>query len=143
MIDVENLVIDTVSKALKASTQFADTLLVSDYTDIPSSFPCVSIIEADNYTYSRTQDNDLKEHQTNVMYEINVYSNKKSGSKTEAKKIMEIVDTALQNIKFTRTIKQPIPNNDKTIYRIVARYEAVIGEGQTIGNDIIYQVYRR
>ena len=142
MIDVENLVIDTISKALKASA-YSSTLVVSDYTDTPSSFPCVSVIEADNYTYRRTQDDDLKEHHTSVMYEVNVYSNKTSGSKSEAKKIMEIVDTTFQNMKFTRTVKQAIPNRDKTIYRIVARYEAVIGEYQTIGQNKVYQVYRR
>ena len=142
MIDVENLVIDTISKALKASA-YSSTLVVSDYTDTPSSFPCVSVIEADNYTYRRTQDDDLKEHHTNVMYEVNVYSNKSSGSKSEAKKIMEIVDTTFQNMKFTRTVKQAIPNRDKTIYRIVARYEAVIGEGKVIDKNTVYQVYRR
>lgn len=142
MIDVENLVIDTISKALKASA-YSSTLVVSDYTDTPSSFPCVSVIEMDNYTYRRTQDNDLKEHHTNVMYEVNVYSNKSSGSKSEAKKIMEIVDTTFQNMKFTRTVKQAIPNKDKTIYRIVARYEAIIGEGTVSGKNTVYQVYRR
>ena len=142
MIDVENLVIDTISKAIKASA-YSSALVVSDYTDSPSKFPCVSVIESDNYTYRRTQDNDLKEHHTNVMYEVNVYSNKTSGSKSEAKAIMEVVDTAFQNIKFTRTVKQAIPNKDKSIYRIVARYEAVIGEGFADGQNTVYQVYRR
>lgn len=142
MIDVENLVIDTVSKAIKASA-YSTALVVSDYTDMPSSFPCVSVIESDNSTYRRTQDNDLKEHHTRVMYEVNVYSNKTSGAKTEAKKILEIVDSSFQNMKFTRTFKQPIPNADKTIYRILARYEAVIAEYQTIGQNKVYQVYRQ
>lgn len=142
MIDVENLVVDTISKALKASA-YANTLVVSDYTDTPSSFPCVSVIESDNYTYRNTQDGDLKEHHTNVMYEVNVYSNKKNTSKSEAKAILEIVDTAFQNIKFTRTFKNNIPNGDKSIYRMVARYSAVIGEGFKSGNDTIYPVYRR
>ena len=136
MIDVENLVIDTISKAIGASA-YSNTLVVSDYTDTPSSFPCVSVIEADNYTYRRTQDNDLKEHHTNVMYEVNVYSNKTKASKEEAKAILDIVDTAFQNIKFTRTLKQSIPNRDKTVYRIVARYRAIIGEAQTIGNNTV------
>ena len=142
MIDVENLVIDTISKAIKASA-YSTTLVVSEYTDTPSSFPCVSVIEMDNYTYRNSQDNDLKEHHTNVMYEVNVYSNKESKSKSEAKAILEIVDTAFQNIKFTRTVKQAIPNRDKSIYRIVARYEAVIGEEQTINGNKVYQVYRK
>ena len=142
MIDVENLVIDNISKAIGASA-YSNAFVTSDYTDSPSEFPCVSVIEADNYTYRKTQDNDLKEHHTNVMYEVNVFSNKKNKSKSEAKAIMEIVDTAFQNIKFTRTFKSNIPNKDKTIYRIVARYEAVIGEEQTINGNKVYQVYRR
>ena len=142
MIDVENLVVNTITNALLAS-EYSNTLVVSDYTDSPSEFPCVSVVEADNYTYRRTQDNDLMEHHTNVMYEVNVYSNKKNKSKSEAKAIMEIVDTAFQNIKFTRNFKSNIPNKDKTVYRIVARYEAVIGEEQTINGNKVYQVYRR
>ena len=142
MIDVENLVIDTITNAIEASA-YSNTLVISEYTDTPSSFPCVSVIEADNYTYRKTQDNDLKEHHTNVMYEVNVYSNKKTGSKSEAKAILEIVDTAFQNIKFTRTFKDNIPNKDKTIFRYLARYEAVIGEGFKSGNNTIYPVYRR
>lgn len=141
MIDVENLVIDKVKKAINASA-YSNTYVTSEYTDAPSSFPCVSVVEADNSTYRRTQDNDLKEHHARVMYEVNVFSNKTSASKSEAKKIMEIVDTTFQNNKFTRTFKGTIPNKDKTIYRIVARYEAIIEECRTIGNDKIYQVYR-
>lgn len=142
MIDVENLVVDTISKALKASA-YSNTYVTTEYSDTPSSFPCVSVFEADNSTYRKTQDNDLKEHHTSVMYEINVYSNKTSGKKSEAKKIMEIVDSTLQNIKFTRTFKQEVPNKDKTIFRYVARYEAVIAEYQTIDKDKVYQVYRK
>ena len=143
MIDVENLVIDTVSKAIKNTTGFANTNITTDYTDMPSSFPCVSIVEADNSSYGKTQDNDLKDHHVRVMYEVNVYSNKTSGAKSEAKKLMNIVDTTFLNIKFTRTFKNSVPNKDKTIFRYVARYEAVIGEGQTIGKNTVYQVYRK
>lgn len=141
MIDVENMVVDTVRKAVIALYPTAD--IVSEYVDVPSSFPCVSVIEGENSSYFKTKDNDLIDHHINVMYEINVYSNLKSKKKEQAKKIMGVVDTALQNIKFTRTFKQPIPNSDKTIYRIVARYEAVIGAEQTVGSDKIYQVYRK
>ena len=141
MIDVENLVIDTVSKAVK--TQYSSALIVSDFTDTPASFPCVSIMEIDNSAYRKTQDNDLQEHHVNVMYEISVYSNKTKGAKSEVKAIMNLVDTTLQNIKFTRTFKQFIPNKDKTISRMVARFEAVIAEGKTANGNTVYQVYRK
>ena len=76
------------------------------------------------------------------MYTVNVYSNKKSGAKQQAKKIFSVVDGALQNIRFTRTTTIPDANADKTIYRIVARYEAVIEEPKIINGDKVYQVYR-
>jgi len=136
MIDVENMVVNAVYNAVRAVYPTAN--ITSTYQDVPSSFPCVSILEEDNYAYRKTQDNDLREHHTNVMYSVNVYSNKKNGKKEEAKDIMRIVDETLQDIKFTRTMKTPIRNIDPTIFRITARYEAVIEERK--GNT--YQVYR-
>ncbi len=141
MIDVENLVVDTITKAVQAV--YTGVLVESDYNDTPSSFPFVSVIEMDNYTYKKTQDDELQEHHAHLMYEVNVYSNKTKGKKSEAKKIMDTIDKTFQNIKFTRIIKQPIPNKDRSIYRIVARYEAVVGEGFKVGDDTIYQVYRK
>lgn len=142
MIDVENLVIDTISKALKASA-YSNTLVTSEYTDAPSSFPCVSVVESDNYTYRKTQDDSLTEHHANLMYEVNVFSNKTKGARSEVKAIMDIVDSTFQNIKFTRTTKLFIPNKDKTISRAVARFEAIVAEGYTQNGSIIYQVYRK
>ena len=141
MIDVENLVVDTVTKALQ--TEYPNILVTSEYTNSPSSFPCVSVVEADNYTYKNTQDDCLKEHHAHVMYEINVFSNKAKGSRAEAKKIANLVDDTLQNIKFTRTFKNEVPNYDKSIFRIVARYEAIIAKGVEINKNTIYQVYRK
>lgn len=140
MIDIESMVVNAVRNAVK--TKYPKCDIVSEYVDTPSQFPCVQILEADNYTYRRTQDNNLREHHANVMYEVNVFSNKTNEKKTEAKAIMEIVDTTLQDLKFTRTLKQPIPNKDKTIYRIVARYEAVVGKYQN-GKDTVYPMYRK
>lgn len=141
MIYVERAIVDAVYTAVKTKYPKAD--IVSEYVDMPSAFPCVSIIEVDNYTYTKTQDDVLSEHHAKIAYEVNVYSNKTNDKKTEANEVMGIVDTTLQNLKFTRTLKEPIPNKDKTIYRIVARYEAVIGEGKTINGKTVHQMYRK
>ena len=138
MIDVESMVFDSVYNAISTSA-YSNTEMTSDYDTIPSSFPCVAIYETDNQTYQKTQDDVLKEHHARVIYEVNVYSNKPGTKKSEAKAIMDIVDNTLQEIKFTRTFRNVVPNADKTIYRIVARYEAVIAEK----NGDIYQVYRK
>lgn len=141
MVEVENLVIDTIKNRLISEGLTVSISSVGERT--PSTFPAVSIYEADNYSYRKTQDDVSREHHASLMYSVNVYSNKKSGAKQEAKQIFAIVDDELQSFKFTRTSMFPDANQDKSIYRIVARYEAVVAQGQEIGGDTIYQVYRK
>jgi hypothetical protein len=77
------------------------------------------------------------------MYECNVYSDKATGKKTEARSIAKLVDETMQDMKFTRTFFQPMPNLDRTIYRITLRWEAVAGEPiVTDGGNVTYQMYR-
>lgn len=137
MIDVESMVLTAVKTAVQ--TQYPNAKVMSEKLDVPSSFPFISVVEEDNTSYRKTQDDVSKEHHAEVMYEVNVYSNLAKGRKSEAKAIMEIVDNTLQGIKFTRIMKLPTPNKDTTIYRITARYTAVIAEK----NGDIYQVYRK
>lgn len=141
MIDIENYVITTIKSALAAT--FPSAAVYGVYIEAPSVFPCVCIVEDDNYTYTPSQDNDLVEHHANVMYSVNVYSNKKTGAKEEAKAIFDVVDLALQDMKFTRKVRSQIPNVDRTIYRVVGRYSAVVQEPQIEGGNTVYQIYRK
>ena len=125
MIDAENKVFDTVSKALK--TAHGSTLFVTgEYVPSPPIFPAVSIAEADNYVATRYRTLNI-ENAANVMYEINVYSNKTAGKKSEAKAIASTADETMASLGFVRTMRNTIPNlNDASIYRIVLRYSGVI-----------------
>ena len=141
MIDIENKVLNDVFSAVHSA--YPDCQFYGEYVSVPAAFPCVCIYEASNSTYRRSQDTDLQEHQANLMYECNVCSDKAKGKKTEARSIAKLVDETMQGMKFTRTFFQPLPNLDRTIYRITLRWEAVAGEPiVTDGNDITYQMYR-
>lgn len=60
-----------------------------------------------------------------VMFEINVYSNKSEGKKTECKSIAKAIDEKMFSMNFRRLAFTPVPNlEDATIYRIIARYSA-------------------
>ena len=73
-----------------------------------------------------------------------MYSDKANGKKAEARAIADLVDKTMQGMKFTRTFYQPLPNLDRTIYRITLRWEAVAGEPITTENgNTIYQMYRK
>ena len=132
MIDLENDIYDYVAKALRAAHTGID--VAAEYVEMPAKFPHVSIVEADNRILERMRTNNI-ENAIQSMFEVNIYSNKASGKKSEAKAIANTLDDVLSGIGFTRTFREQVPNlRDATIYRIVCRYEAVIDK-----NFVIYQ----
>ena len=141
MIDIENKVLSVVREAVLA--QYPTASVYGEYIDVPASFPCVTVTEDTNYTYVYTKDEQLMEHHTEVQYSVNVYSNKKTGAKLEAKAIMNIADNAMQSMKFWRTMTRQVPNVDRSIYRLIARYRAVVGEPEEKDGDLIYHIYQR
>ena len=131
MIDIENEVFGNVSEKLRA--KYPGIYILGEYVKSPPSFPSVSLIEMDNEIYRSTRTNESVENHVQVMYEINVYSNKTKGKKTEAKSIISIIDSEFERLGFTRIMYTPIPNElDATIYRIVARYRAVVSKDKVI-----------
>ena len=131
MIDVENEIFDAVAKAVRAS--YPSAFVSGEYIKAPSKFPHVSLIEMSNTSYDRTQTSDGIENHASLMYEVNIYSNKKSGKKSECKAIAALIDNELATLGFSRTMLQPIPNMDNaTIYRITGRYTAVISKDKKL-----------
>jgi hypothetical protein len=127
MIDVESEIFTLVSNAVKA--EYPEAYVTGEYVQSPSSFPCVSFIEIDNATYQNSQTQSTIENHVVVTYEVNIYSNKTSGRKSECKKIASIIDNLIMSLNFTRIMLQPVTNqNDATIYRMLGRYRAVISK---------------
>ena len=121
VIDVENEVFNTVATTLRAT--YNGISVYGEQVETPSSFPSVSLVEDDNSeiefnkTLARTP-----ETACNLMYTVNVYSNLKSGKKAQAKSIMDTIDARMHDMGFTRTMRNQLPNLDRTIYRVTARY---------------------
>ena len=131
MIDIENELFSAVSTVLRK--KYPKLYLTGEYVRSPSSFPCASLIEVDNQVYRNSQDSGSLENHVQVLYEVNVYSNKASGKKAECKAILTAVDEEMNRLGFTRTFLNPVPNeNDATIYRMVARYRAIVSKNKTI-----------
>ena len=130
MIDIENSIFTTIATALRE--RFDDITVSGEDVRTPSTFPFVSIVEADNYVRLNTQDSGSNENHANVMYEINVYSNKTSGKKAECKEILGVIDEILTGLNFARTMKNPVSMDDATVYRLVGRYQASVSKNHTI-----------
>lgn len=131
MIDMENEIFNEVSERVRE--KYPNIFMTGEYVKSPSSFPCVSLVEADNATFRNSQTSNGKENHAAVMYELNVYSNKTKGKKAECKEIVAFIDEILMELNFTRLMLEPVPNQDEaTIYRMLGRYRAVISKNKTI-----------
>lgn len=129
MIDVENIVFNTVATVLR--TAHTGIFVSGENVPAPPSFPAATLVEMDNSIYTRTSDNTATENHVSVMYQAEAYSNKTTGKKAEAKSIMATIDAEMLKLGFTRISTSPVANIDKSIYRLVSRYRAVIGKSNT------------
>lgn len=123
MIDIENQVYTPIATALRV--RFPGISVSGEYTNTPTHFPFVSIVEIDNRISSSHMDTSDTERYAVVTYEINVYSDKTPGKKSQCRDIIRAVDALLYERNFRRLSSAPIPNlENASIYRIVARYRA-------------------
>ena len=134
MIDIENAVFNRV--ATRVREVFPDIFIAGEYVKSPPSFPAASLVEMDNATRIETIDSGSNENHANVMYEVNVYSNKTAGKKSECREIIALIDEEMLAMGFSRSTLTPVPNeNDSTIYRMVGRYRATVSS--------THEIYRR
>lgn len=134
MIDPENEVYTRVANALAAEYPNAD--ISGTYKKSPAAFPHVFCEMVDNQVTSGSQTSSGREECVDVTFTFNIYSNRKTGPKAEAKRIAEIIAGIMFSMNFRRTSQMPVPNADDnaSIYRIVAQYV-----GRTDGKNF----YRR
>lgn len=133
MIDIENEIFKIVSQ--KVREEYPDIYMTGEYVKSPPSFPSVFFLEKDNTMYLSTQTSCDNENHATVMYEVDVYSNRKTGKKSECKSIIALIDNTMKILGFTRQMLEPVPNMaDATIYRMIARYSAVVSK-----DNIIYR----
>jgi hypothetical protein len=131
MIDVENEIFSKVAESVR--TAYPTVFMSGEYVRTPPKFPFVSLVEMSNTAYDRTQSSGGLENHASLMYEVNIYSNKKSGKKSECKAIAILIDNEMATLGFSRTMLQPIPNmDDATIYRMTGRYTAVVSKDKKL-----------
>jgi len=139
MIDIENLVYTNARNAVKAYDSAITTS--GTYSDVPSSFPHVSIEETDNASVSDYISTSDREFAANLTYTVNIYTNTAT-AKSDAKAIAAVVSDAFTAMGFVRTMKQEMPNIDRTIYRLILRFQATAWRGFD-GDDGHYNITAR
>lgn len=141
MIDIENYIFDKVATAV--TTVYSNCAYYSVETDTPSSFPCITMEQSQNEVYQESMDSSDMENHARITYEFNVYSNLDNGKKAQAKAIADIIDKTMKDNNFIREFYSPMPNIDRTIYRIILRYSGIVAKGVENGDNILYHIYRQ
>ena len=138
MIDIENEIFSKCYDELTASPVIAERfpdIEIKSITDLtPRQFPSVSVSETDNYTRTAGQSSSADENFAYIAYEVNIFT-KGETRKSDAKQILDIVDRFFIRRNFARTTRIEIATGDNTVYRLFARYIAVVSKN--------YMLYRR
>ena len=128
MIDFNNEVFTNVATAVRNAHITAT--VTGEYTRKPSKFPTVTLDETSNTTVSWLEDSSNEEKFAGVMYRLQVFSNKRSGKRAEAREIFATADAEMRRMGFRRVTYTTTPEiYESTIYQITATYEAVFAVG--------------
>ena len=123
-----NAIFTAIRNAVKA--EYADANCVQMYTPTPAKFPTVFAREIGHFTpqqaWTLTNAQDISER----TWEVQVFSNLSTGSKEQAYEILDICKDVMMGLYFIETFEQPIDQQDKSIYCLVARFRRVIGGGE-------------
>ena len=134
MIDFENEIFTAVATAVR--TAHTGTTIKSEYVRSPASFPTVALSEIDNVNIDALIDSSGAEKYAGLGYRLQVFSNKESGKKSEAKAIFKTADEIMCGMGFRRRSYSTTPEiYNSTIFSITATYEAIA--------DINGVLYRR
>lgn len=134
MIDVFNEVFTLVAKAVRAQSN--NVRIIGEYVQTPSSYPTVTIDEIDNI--EDEIDSSGREKYDRVRYRVQVFSNKSSGKRAEARAIQKEIDVAFKTMGFRRTAYSLTPDIiNNTVYCITTIFSAVVDEtGVIYGSKI-------
>lgn len=125
MIDFNNEIFSTVARAVRDN--HVGTTVTGEYTRKPSKFPTVTLDEISNVMVDWLEDSSNEENFAGVNYRLQVFSNKESGKRAEARAIFATADAEMRRMGFRRMAYTTTPEiYESTIYQITATYEGVI-----------------
>ena len=125
MIDQMNEVFTAVAKTVRKA--HTGTTVTGEYTRTPSKFPAVTLDEIQNVMVDYLEDSSNEEKFSGVTYRLQVFSNKQTGKKAEARAIFATADAEMRRMGFRRVTYTTTPEiYNSTIYSITATYEGIV-----------------
>ena len=131
MIDVLNEVFTAVASPVREA--HPGVMVTGEYTRQPSKFPALTLDEIQNVVVDQLEDSSDQETFSALTYRLQVFSNKSSGKKAEARAIFATADNVMRRLGFRRVTYTTTPEiYDSTVYSISATYEAVADVNGTV-----------
>lgn len=94
---------------------------------IPPVGLAVEITETDVRTPVQNVTLDGQDEQWRVAYDVNVYSNKFEGQKTEAHDVMRVCEKAFRRLYFIEDSRITLQRENNRVTRMAARFSRTIG----------------
>ena len=124
MIDYLNEIFTAVAVPLRE--KHIGITVTGEYTRMPSKFPAATLDEIANVTADELEDSSAAEKYASLTYRLQIFSNKQSGKKAEARAIFATADRVMRGLGFRRITYTTTPEiYESTIYSITATYEAI------------------
>ena len=129
MIDIFN---ETYNDLVGALAGLVDESNCSSmHVNMPTEFPFVSLEEIGNSVNQRGMDCCEIENFSDIDFEINIYT-RGDTRKTNAKEILQVVDTFFRQLGFIRMSKNEIQEDNGATYHIIVRYSAVVSKDHIV-----------
>lgn len=131
MIDYSNEIFNTVAMDLRSV--YGGIRVVGEYVASPTEFPTVTLDEISNIPVHL--DSGRNNKYARVQYRAQVFTNRESGKRVQARQIYATLDTKMQSLGlFCKTYTTTPAAYNSEIYTITATYEGIIDR-----NGIIYR----
>lgn len=131
MIDYSNEIFNTVAMNLRSL--YPGIRVVGEYVASPTEFPTVTLDETSNIPVNLDSAGQSK--YARIQYRAQVFTNKESGKRVQARQIFATLDAKMQSLGlFCKTYTTTPAVYNSEIYSITATYEGVIDR-----NGVIYR----
>ena len=114
-----------------AIAEVSGTNCTQTYAGTPTKFPTVFAREIGRFTPNGTPTLSNAQDIYETTWEVQIFSNLKTGAKEQAYALLGAVKTALRGLYFVESSENPIDNNNN-IYTLVARFRRIIGSGESM-----------
>ena len=129
MLDFSNEIFNAVAKHLRSL--YTGIQVKGEYVATPAKFPTVTIDEIGNIPVEL--DSSTTNKYADVVYRVQVFSNKENGKRAEAREIYKSVDEKLMELGlFAKTYTTTPAIYNSEIYSITATYGGIISRDGVI-----------